>query len=191
MTTYKMPENQRLPYVITTDLTKLLEKQQTNDKAFQHQMVKKEKCKGIDGKGHNKWTKDLNCYDKGKQICYKGIKPIKITYKAGECELCKNGQIQKLEEMEEGIRIPIGLMDCPNCNGTGKLHPKVNDTFDSCNICGLILKAGEKTPIEHGTMSITIYPNKPKPSKTCKGKFIKRKFLSINTKKEEAVVVEK
>lgn len=42
-----------------------------------------------------------------------------------------------------------------------------------CNKCGMESENGKT--IEHGFVYITIYPNKPKPSEKCNGKFIEVK----------------
>lgn len=40
-----------------------------------------------------------------------------------------------------------------------------------CDKCGKIFE--EEKPLEHGIMSFSFYPNKPKPIETCNGKLVK------------------
>ena len=48
----------------------------------------------------------------------------------------------------------------------------MNETMRyKCNVCKKIVNSRQEVPIEHGTMSITIHPDKPKPSKKCDGFF--------------------
>ena len=95
----------------------------------------------------------------------KGV-PFKITYQAGECDRCK-GEKRIISTSNK----PGWYVHCPKCNGTGKLHPKVGDTFKYCYECNWFWEE-------------------------CKGvckcdepEWTNHKFLSINKEKEKAEVV--
>lgn len=152
-------------YKITTDLTKL----------------KKEKCDDCEGKIlvvelpiHG----DTSIHD-CKTCSGTGIEPIKITYKAGECETCMGtGRIK--------VPYPYGfkgsvIRKCLDCNGTGKLHPKVGDFIYWFT-----------SPVENGWLNQQEYDillssiGKKEAEESC----IKHKFLSIDKAKEEAMVVQ-
>ena len=49
-----------------------------------------------------------------------------------------------------------------------------------CNKCGVISKTDKI--IEHGKFGFTVHPNKPKPSESCDGKFIKVGLESFEEK---------
>ena len=146
----------KMNYKITTDFSK----------------VKKEKCDTCKGRKIvlSYWhpEKDYPLETDCSTCSGTGNKPIKITYEAGECDACGGrGKI----DLEIPYSFKTKTINCLRCKN--KLHPKIGDTFDSCNICGKVLEDGELR------------------TDTCgHDDWSTRKFLSINTKKEEAVVVQ-
>jgi len=130
-------------YKITSDLSK----------------VKKEKCDCL--QGYIVLYPPVKCF----KCNATGTKPIKITYKAGECP---HSDVP-IDDTDENVLCHKG------CHGTGKLHPKVDDVVEiDLSEYGVGCQDCLRNKVH------TIYDGHNKE---------KYKFLSINTNKEEAVVV--
>ena len=171
-------------YKITTDFSK----------------VKKEKCDNVFH--YSGLHGNMKCPFCDGTISEAGNKPTKITYNAGELKLCydtihpycsvcgkdlNSYRVFKLGDVFEpicckGCQIKFHKIEPTKTMpteervrllqkelGTGKLHPKVGDVVEICSFCNKIEAECECTPIND---------------------LIELKFLSINTKKEEAVVVQ-